>query len=312
MPKILRLVLEACAGAALLMAMLLVLIVDRFVLSRGPAIANNTLLVNVIDGPGQKRGPKRLKLAVTPTARSPIFGKIESLPWDDMGKLLNELGEGYQHDEINPQQLLFDPQKLSEYDVLFLTCAPQGEELKDTLFNFVANGGVLYASDWRCKAVATAFPDMVEPRLIGDGAAQQLEADIVDPALRELIGDKIHLRFDMSNWKTAAFSGPRIKTLIQGNYTKMPPNPFVASQQGFAPLMVKFNVNKGAVVFTSFHNEKQNSEVEKKLLQYLVFSLVTAGVDAEVNTTMDQGGFSAAALQFTQHAEAKPIDQQDL
>jgi hypothetical protein len=285
--------LDGAAGAALVMAMLLVFLVDRFVLSRGSGPSANTLLVNVIDGAGHKRAPKRLKLAVTPTQRSQVFGSPELVPWDDMGKLLNELGEGYQYDVVDPQQFLLNPQKLGEYDVLFLTCASRGEELKDALFEFVANGGVLYASDWRYKAVATAFPDMVEPRLAGDGAAQQLEADIVDPALRELIGPKIHLRFDMPQWKTAAFGGPRVKTLIQGSYTKFQPNPFLAPQQGFAPLMVKFNVNKGAVIFTSFHNEKQNSEVEKKLLQYLVFSLVTAGVDAEINTTMDQGGFAA-------------------
>src|SRR5262249_14662384 len=47
---------------------------------------------------------------------------------------------------------------------------------------------------------------------------------------------------------------------------------------------------KGAVVFTSFHNEKQTSEVEKKLLQFLVFSLVTAKHDAEMAEMMSQGG----------------------
>ena len=51
--------------------------------------------------------------------------------------------------------------------------------------------------------------------------------------------------------------------------------------------MVKFQVKEGTVIFTSFHNEKQNSRTEKQLLQYLVFSLVTAGVDADVNAKME-------------------------
>ncbi|MGH7137997.1 MAG: hypothetical protein ACREHD_19785, partial [Pirellulales bacterium] len=44
----------------------------------------------------------------------------------------------------------------------------------------------------------------------------------------------------------------------------------------------------------SFHNEKQNSETELKLLRYLVFSAVTAEVETKVERTMVQGGFSPA------------------
>src|SRR5207249_4246662 len=50
--------------------------------------------------------------------------------------------------------------------------------------------------------------------------------------------------------------------------------------------------NKGTVIFTSFHNEAQNSRIEEQLLQYLVFSLVTAGIDAELSSSLDKGGFT--------------------
>ena len=59
-----------------------------------------------------------------------------------------------------------------------------------------------------------------------------------------------------------------------------------------APLLLKFSFDKGTVIFTSFHNEKQNSAVETKLLKYLVFSAVTAQIENEVHSTMLKGGFS--------------------
>src|SRR5262249_36695619 len=59
-----------------------------------------------------------------------------------------------------------------------------------------------------------------------------------------------------------------------------------------APLMVKFPVGQGNVLFTSFHNEKQNSTDELKLLKYLVLSTVMAGVESRVSRSMISGGFS--------------------
>jgi hypothetical protein len=249
----------------------------------------NTLKVNVIDGSAKQRERKKLKLAVTPTQADvdPFTKKVEK--WDDMGKLLTEMGDGYRHDEIQVQDIILNPKKLKDYDVVFLTCAPGGEdEMKDALRDYVAGGGILYASDWRFDAVAAAFPDMVVPAQIGEGIKQEVAADIIDPSLAEALKVKyIHLTFDMPRWKTAAFGGPRTQVLIEGTYIKER-----TRQPVKAPLMVRFKFQEGTVIFTSFHNERQNSRTEKQLLQYLVFSLVTAGVDADLNAQMDKGGFT--------------------
>jgi len=212
-----------------------------------------------------------------------------------MGKLLDELGAGYKHKVVRIEDLINNPKSVHDYDVLFLTCADGGEnELKDVLVSYVTEGGILYASDWRYKAIARAFPDMVDESLVGQGAGQKLEADIVDPALRDALKtNKIELKFDLGEWKTAAFGGPRTKVLMKGTYKKLKEAGALKSEEATAPLMVKFQVGKGTVIFTSFHNEKQNSRTEKQLLQYLVFSLVTAGVDNEIGSSLDQGGFSA-------------------
>lgn len=288
MPDLIKYLLDAAVAFALFVALLIVFTVDRFFLSPASAPTANTLHVNVMDV-SAKQPTKKLKLAVTPTGEfaDPFTNRIEK--WDDMGKLLNELGDGYRYDTLPIQDIAANPKKLADYDVVFLTCAGGGEdEMKDALFQYVAGGGILYASDWRFDAVAKAFPDMVAPNLVGEGVKQELDADIVDPTLSEALqAKKIHLEFNLGQWKTAAFAGPRVKTLIRGKYIKEQ-----SRQEAVAPLMVKFQVQKGTVIFTSFHNEKQNSRTEKQLLQYLVFSLVTAGVEADVNAKMDQGGFT--------------------
>jgi hypothetical protein len=230
---------------------------------------------------------KRLKLAVTPTHQdtNPLTKKQEL--WDDMGKLLRNMGKGYdEFDMIEPRNLLtMNPKKLQEYDVLFFTCAPKGQELRDVLRKYVSDGGILYASDWRYEAVAAAFPDFADKKLQSEGDVQRLEADVVDPALREIVGKKINLIFPMDQWKTAAFAGPRVEILIRSQYRDM------KKKIVEAPLMVKFHFGKGTVIFTSFHNETQNSAEEEKLLKYLIFSTVTAGIESEVKNEMTKLGF---------------------
>jgi hypothetical protein len=295
MAEAFKYVIDAVAGVTLFMAILLVFAVDWFFFSTAAPAENTLHNVKVIGGERRQGDQKKLKLAVTPSGKTPKAGFKGFDLWDDMGKLLNELGDGYSHEDITEDTLIRKHQekKLNEYDVIFLTCSggADNDKLREPLQSYVANGGILYASDWRYDAIAKAFPDMVVPNLRGDGANQTLAADVVDPALREALdANKIELKFDLPEWKTAAFGGPRVKKLLQGKYLKdkTRDNPVYAT----APLMVKFQFDKGTVIFTSFHNEKQNSRTEKQLLQYLVFSLVTAGVDAEVNTSLDKEGFT--------------------
>ncbi|MBI3822194.1 MAG: hypothetical protein HY289_05885 [Planctomycetes bacterium] len=289
MPDFVKYIIDATAAAGLFFALLIVFAVDWFIAR--PA-ANTLENVKVIQD--SKGASKKLKLAVTKTQESTdgITGKVKK--WDDMGKLLTGLGEGYAFDEITDDQVikLHQDKKLNEYDVLFLTCRPPGDvdKMIDPLQTYVANGGILYASDYRYENLAAAFKDMAQPSLVADGIAQPVvEADIVDADLSKAIdAKKIKLKFDMGDWKAAAFGGPGTQVLIKGTYKKKGPGQPLTT----APLMVRFTFGKGTVIFTSFHNEAQNSRIEEMLLQYLVFSLVTAGIDAELNASMEKGGFA--------------------
>ena len=70
--------------------------------------------------------------------------------------------------------------------------------------------------------------------------------------------------------------------------------------------MVKFNCGKGSVLFTSFHNTKQNSADEAKLLKFLVLSTVTAQVETGLVESLEKGGFTQVATSLIQADPGKP------
>jgi hypothetical protein len=270
------------AGAALVAVLLVVIAVDKWPVGAGD------LPVNIIAGSTTSaRTGAKLRLAITPSQKA----EVRPSGFDDMGKLLDQLGAGYRYDVVQPADIIKTPRILDSYDVLFLTCAAGGHELRGALADFVARGGTLYASDWRYDAIAAAFPDVVDRDAVASGAVQELVAEVIDPRLREVIGPTIPLRFDLSRWRTAAFAGPRVTPLLRGVYKKerFRDDPEGVDDKG--TFLVKFTHGKGTVIFTSFHNEKQNSKVEIKLLQHLVFQLVNATVDAEVSEANERAGF---------------------
>ncbi|HUY90390.1 MAG TPA: hypothetical protein VMV10_16760 [Pirellulales bacterium] len=299
----LQIVVDVALALGLVAALAVVFALDRrSPSSEAPAEGGQ---LQVVEEPQTEPAPvRRLRLGVTP--EEPVF--------DDMGRLLDSLGEGYRYQKF-PMEDLLDKNKIAEFDVIFLTCSGvpvswlgrhigQGDRpdtevyeadekalapVYESLRQFVGRGGTLYASDLHYKLVSRAFVDYARPGQAQTGSADQnVNAEVVDPGLRELIGGEMPLKFDMEGWYPAAFAGEKLTTYLRGSYK---------TQQGRtqeAAFLVKFPYRDGTVIFTSFHNEKQNSETELKLLRYLVFSAVTAEVESRVQRTMVRGGFSPA------------------
>jgi hypothetical protein len=272
-------------------------------------------LIQAIDEGGDTSAVRRpLRLAVTPPE------------YDDMGKLLNTLGPGYRYTQI-PMDDLLHPNRLSEFDVVFLTCGGvpsewlgrrlrsseraslgvfQGrpeilQQIRESFRSFVGRGGTLYASDWQFDLVAVAFPEVVRSAE-GRGAVQTVTADVVDPGLARQLGPTIDLCFEMPSWRPAAFGGPEVTTHVRGSYTLR------NGRRHTSPLLVTFPHQEGTVVFTSFHNEEQNSDLELKLLRYLVFTTVTAREERRIRKTLVQGGFSPTERNLlSASAESRPV-----
>lgn len=270
-------VLDGLVAGGLAFALLCVIGLDKL-LGKRPEAGESPTTFESEPTPVRK---KMLRLGVSLTSNP-------EHDWDKMPKLLDDLGSGYRYVQV-PVKELYDPKRFEDIDVLFFTCSPEGNDqaMADNLRKFVSRGGTLYASDWRFKAVELAFPEMVNRKAVGDGNFQDLMADVIDPGLQDALGMKrLPLHFNLEKWKTAAFGGPRAKILIKARYRTQ------EDDWKEAPLLVKFPFGEGTVIFTSFHNEAQNSAVEQKLLKFLVFSAVTAQIENDIHQTMVKGGFS--------------------
>jgi len=294
-----RLASDAAVALGLLAALGIVFLIDAQSSSsdKVSALHSSQVKVSIDEHPTAAERP--LRLAVTEPE------------YDDMGKLLATLGSGYRYDQI-PYDDLLHPERLAQYDVVFLTCGgvprewlgqrvrgPERrgagvfrarpeivESLKKSLRQFVGRGGTLYVSDLHFELLAIAFPEYVDRAKAGRGAVQTIRADVVDRGLREWLGEAIDLRFEMPAWRPAAFTGPEVTAFLQGKYERQ------SGGEETVPLLVTFPFQEGIVVFTSFHNEAQNSELELKLLRYLVFTTVTATEEEKIKQTLVRGGFS--------------------
>jgi hypothetical protein len=191
---------------------------------------------------------------------------------------------------------------------------------------FVEEGGTLYASDLRYNQIVSAFPEVnPDPKqsggfgdLFSGVQVGKFDVKLVDPGLRQYLGkDKIELDFaplSSLGWRPAVFAD-KVSILLRGSHQsvsslpKLPLFPFEAKKIGLPqltdlPMLAKFQFKKGTVIFTSFHNEAQNSEVEKQLLEYLVFSLVNANTETRLKQIMS-ADFAVVDLQQVSFSKGK-------
>jgi hypothetical protein len=306
---------DAFFAITLVLALAVVYGLDRGRPSEVRKVDPPPLVVTKIENKPPEPPPmKPLRLAVTP----PSF--------DDMGKLLDSMGKGFKYTTIKMDDLR-DMKKLREFDVIFFTCGTIPDswvarklenslrpgtiqveakqevlrEVAANLKNFVNNGGTLYASDRRLTHLGEAFPEFVNESQAHSGAVQSVSADVVDLGLVKLLGvNQITLNFDQQGWMPAAISGKGVEVYLKGRYHTM------EGESRETPLLVKFPSEHGQVIFTSFHNEKQTSEIEQKLLKFLVFSVVTAKTESAVARTMVQGGFSPTSRDLLSASPQSP------
>lgn len=225
--------------------------------------------------------PRALRLGVTQVAH------------DDVGSILTKMGSGYQFTTIRNQDLLSYP-TLRNFDVLFLTCADlfvQDFQAALPLRKFVEQGGTLYASDLRADLVAAAFPEFRARTPPRPGVPQTVEARVADTGLESFLGRKaIPLTFEAPHWRPAVFDTSKTTVCLKSVYRNE------LGQTQIAPLLVKFHVKRGTVIFTSFHHTNNDSQIVRKVLDYLVFASVSARSETRVRDLMHSHDFAPADI----------------
>jgi hypothetical protein len=173
--------------------------------------------------------------------------------YDNIGAILTSMGVKFE-----PFQGAFD------CTLLFVNCGTSDPVDPSALAEFVRAGGCLYASDHIDGLITQAFPGIFE--FAGHvGNSGNVTADVLDPELRDVLGQQITIEFDMPAW--SVLHGGKAEPLLRSAK---------GSQQAGRPIMAYAEYGEGSIFYTCFHNKGQISDREKGLLQLLVVKQFSA------------------------------------
>ncbi len=247
-----------------------------------------------------------LNLFVTLNEQPSINLAVTPPGFDDIGTVLSRPELGYPWMEIQVADLA-NYSLLSQYDAIFINCSwniQSTPQVASALQQYVQNGGSIYASDWAYEYIRDAFPGYINfPTDPYIGMSQQVTANITDAGLTNYINptnppSTIDLEYDLGGWVVIDSVGADTTVHVRGTFdiysslsslalTSFEERQQLQTQQAVEaldqltnkPLVVSFEpygANGGKVIFTTFHNEAQQTDLEKKLLEYLVLVPLTS------------------------------------
>jgi len=207
--------------------------------------------------------------------------------YDSIEQILDGLGLGYDSfDGITGTayaSFLGDSTALAAYDIVFINCGiswdwyGSGSTIGAALRTYVEDGGSLYVSDWSAGLVEFAWPDLMD--WYGDdtvvtealvGASGTYQAKLLDPNMQQLVGaQQADLHFNYNNWAVAEKEAQSATALVRGRA------PLDAGGEVLgSPLALRYDsAGGGQLLFTSFHNEAQNTLHMDLLLLEIILSL---------------------------------------
>lgn len=215
-------------------------------------------------------------------------------------------------DDTATEAFLTSLPAMNAYDIIFINCGDLYDNLEAFDFSgqtmttiaanlraYVQGGKSVYISDWAAPFIEKAFPDMID--FVGDDtrvrdhrdgyAPQTINASVLTPELQSVLGrNDAVIEFPQdalngvinNNWAVAAGVGMGAVVQLEGDALlcaqggAFTPCPSTDGSQPAAPLLITYtDPSGGAVVFTSFHNERQttlNQDMER-ILRFLIFQL---------------------------------------
>jgi hypothetical protein len=191
---------------------------------------------------------------------------------------------------LNWAEDLFQTQDIiNGYDVVFVNCGVEELELARGLSanavrnirRYVEQGGSLYVSDWAYELIEQAFPEKIDffgPDDVHDGAQVAIggayTARVIDPDLAAQVTDEMTINFQFQLGSVISQVADDVTIYLEtdmqyrrdGNIADILPD---------TPVTVGFRHGLGKVIFTSFHQEDDETldGPEDAVLRYLVFEL---------------------------------------
>jgi hypothetical protein len=213
-----------------------------------------------------------------------------------MASILDSMG--WEFTEIDYKDLR-NLDLLSQYNAVFINCARAFADVDDdeanaqtdpiewsvaqasvALEQYVRNGGTLYASDWAYTFINRGMPGYLTfPEQAKIGSEGVVQVDVKDPGLAAVLGGStVPINFDLGAWVPIQGVSDKVKVYLTLNDWQ---------------LAASFPYGQGKVIYTAFHNQKQTTDQEKQLLEYLVLLTTTEGMSADLQTSMAAAGHQA-------------------
>lgn len=214
--------------------------------------------------------------------------------YDDIGAILTQMG--YPWEQI-ADNTITTYEQIQAFQTIFANCSSAalttGPSASSSVQQFLQGGGSFYASDYAYTYVRNAFPNYItfraEPRI---GRSQYVNARIVDPGLASYLNpadppNNITLNYNLGSWAVIDDVSANTKVHLRGSFSTS------AGEMTDKPLAVSFNpypTSAGRVIYTTFHNEAQQSALEKKLLEYLVLIPSTSQLASQAEQIVTSNG----------------------
>ncbi len=186
--------------------------------------------------------------------------------YDDIEGILDKMNRGY---EIVSQSDLEDYESIKDYRAIFINCTGIGNaaQARDSLRQYVSQGGVLYGSDWAMDYFYEAFPGYaVNPRKDGS-APQTVTGRITDPGLSDYLGQsEMDVHFDAGGWVVVEDVSDDVTVYLE---SKEP-----VHGVDNLPMLFSFRHGMGKVIYSSVHMHVQDPAMDEAL-EYLALMPIT-------------------------------------
>lgn len=181
------------------------------------------------------------------------------------------------------ESLLSGDQAITGYDVLFLSCRSDEDDLRanpamaSALRDYIEAGGSVYASDQAYGIIEFLFPDKID--FEGDdternaankgNSVDDLDANIVDFNMASSFGsNSATLGYPLRTWSVMRSVANDVDVYAKANA------PLIGGGRvNNAPQIVGFDHGQGRVIYSSFHQEPGVHPDQLRMLQILMFEL---------------------------------------
>jgi len=187
-------------------------------------------------------------------------------------------------------ELLEDPTTLATYDILFLNCGLNTENAENdlALFNYISNGGIVYATDWAYPFIqtvnsndGTAHLSFQQPYKSGESLAT--EATILNDDLNAWLDLNFGITIEntvlidefLPSWQVVnTFHSETVTPWLNGPITYNNGTDVVTEDKDLA---FSYQLGDGGVLYSSFHTENSEDGFSNtdRVIEYLVFELST-------------------------------------